>query len=255
MPNLHSYSMLAAVFFFSIVAVEPVAAQPSEDRPADEPEEALTADQVAAMLTEATGAPRDVDKLAFTFVVEAGGEQKVSRRHVWWPKKGRLKVTHGEKTVEFENLHQHDPSKLVRSPTEHAETWQAIAPEVKPAMAARAWSWFINDSYWLLAPAKVMDPGVNRALDDRGRLVLTFGDVGLTPGDTYRLTFDRERGVVTRWDFKLQSGREGAFRWTGYEQFGPLTLSTRRVSTGGPEGDGGKTEIRFENIQVKAGQK
>jgi hypothetical protein len=204
------------------------------------------ADELARAVTERTGNPEEVEKLAFTFVVEVNGESKVKRRHVWRPGEGALEVRRGDETFRFEKLDEHNPTKLARAPAEHADAWATIAPETEPERAAEAWGWFINDSYWLLAPAKLFDPGVNRDLDQQGRLVLTFGDVGLTPDDRYALTIDRERGVVTRWEYELQSGRSGNFQWKDYKAFGPLYLSTRRVS----EGEKSGTVIRFENIEV-----
>jgi hypothetical protein len=219
----------------------------SPDAGASETGETSSADALARRVVEATGDPTAVDKLAFTFVVEVDAEQKAKRRHVWKPKAGTLEVRSGETTVRLEELHEHDLSPIVDAPEKHAETWNDVAPEADPATAAKAWSWFINDSYWLLAPAKLMDPGVNRALDDQGRLVLTFGEVGLTPGDRYALTIDQENDRVTKWHYELESGREGTFRWTDYARFGPLELSTRRVSKGG----GPKTVIRFEKVDVR----
>ena len=149
--------------------------------------------------------------------------------------------------MRLRGLHEHALSEVADAPEKHADTWSEVAPEADPATAAQAWKWFINDSYWLLAPAKLMDPGVHRRLDDQGRLVLTFGEVGLTPGDRYTLSVDRDTGRVTKWQYRLQSGREGAFRWTDYRQFGPLELSTRRIST---EGDS-EVVIRFDDVDVR----
>lgn len=209
----------------------------------------VSADALAERVVEATGDPTAVDKLAFTFVVEVDEKQKAERRHVWRPNQGTLRVDNGETTVELQGLHDHALTEMADAPEKHAESWAEVAPESDPATAAKAWKWFINDSYWLLAPAKLMDPGVNRKLDEKGRLVLTFGEVGLTPGDRYALTVDRDEDRVTRWQYTLQSGREGTFRWTDYRQFGPLELSTRRISTGGDS----KIVIRLDNVDVSFG--
>lgn len=204
------------------------------------------ADELAKEVVAATGDPSALDELAFTFVVEKGGKELVRRRHIWRPQAGELTVKSGEQTIELTHLHDYDLSKLAGDPAANADAFKKIAPNASPAEAAKAWGWFINDSYWLLAPSKLMDPGVHRKLDDEGRLVLTFGEVGLTPGDRYALTIDRDTKRVTRWDFKLQSGREGHFAWTGYKKVGPLTLSTKRPA------DGGDVVIRFENLDAVA---
>ncbi len=202
------------------------------------------ADAIAQKVVSATGDPTKLDELAFSFVVEKGGKEVARRRHVWHPKAGKLTVTSGDQTITLTHLHDYDVSKLAGQPSAHAKAWKAIAPKATPEQAAKAWGWFINDSYWLLMPSKLMDAGVHRALDEQGRLVLTFGDVGLTPGDRYALTIDPDKARIARWDFKLQSGRQGHFKWLNYQKFGPLTLSTRRVS------DDGGFVIRFANVEA-----
>lgn len=114
--------------------------------------------------------------------------------------------------------------------------------ESTPRAGDEGWAAFVNDSYWLLAPCKVNDPGVSRQIVD-GDLQLTFADVGLTPGDRYLLEVD-DAGRVTGWSYTLESGREGAWTWTEHEARGPLELSMRRVSADG------KNVIRFEDVAV-----
>lgn len=117
-----------------------------------------------------------------------------------------------------------------------------------------AYARFINDSYWLLMPLKLLDKGVNhRRLEDTtigGRryetLALSFEKVGLTPGDQYWLYIDPKTKRVARWRFLLQSGNTGEYTWEEYERVGPVTLPrVRRLANG-------QVAIRFEN--VKAGE-
>lgn len=232
---------LSMVLVLTILAA-PAFAQDSGAFAQDAGEAKLGADALAKNVVEATGDPTELDKLAFTFVVEKGGEEVASRRHIWQPQAGKLEVKAGEQTINLANLHDHDLSKLADDPKANAETWKKVAPESSPEEAAKAWAWFVNDSYWLLVPSKLFDPGVNRKLDEQGRLVLTFGDVGLTPGDRYMMTVDRDDWRVERWDFVLESGRKGGFAWSDYQKVGPLTLSTKRVA------DDGNFVIRFENV-------
>ena len=52
---------------------------------------------------------------------------------------------------------------------------------------------FYNDSFWLLAPFKIMDKGVERQLveDEEGySLLLTYTSGGNTPGDSYLWMLD-----------------------------------------------------------------
>jgi hypothetical protein len=53
----------------------------------------------------------------------------------------------------------------------------------------KAWSFFCNDSWWLNAPVKAMDPGVEPSVvkldDGRKGLKLEYKSGGVTPGDSY----------------------------------------------------------------------
>lgn len=249
--NALEFSVLVVVALgTSVIGVQPAVGQSSREESksqGDDSDDELSADALARRLVEKAGDPYQCEKLAFSFVYEVAGEEKIRRRHVWWPKKGELEVTQGETTVRLRKLHDHELSEFADAPDEHADTWEDIAPESAPETAARAWKWFVNDSYWLLAPSKLFDPGVLRELDEEGRLALTFEDTGLSPSDRYTLTVDRERAVVTEWHYELGSGREGTASWEDYESFGPLHLSTRHVV----EGDQRRV-VRFEKIEVRA---
>lgn len=192
------------------------------------PEPAEWEPELARRVAEAAGDPYAEQYLAFTFVVISDGQEKVRRSHRWCPQAGRVQVRTDDTTTTVSAV---DGSALDAATGEQA--------------AAEAWGAFINDGYWLLAASKVLDPGVKRSTDGN-RLSLSFDGVGLTPGDRYTLTVQEQTGLVTRWDFVLESGREGHFSWEDYQQHGGLMLSTRRVS------DQGSFEIRFEGIQVGA---
>jgi len=74
---------------------------------------------------------------------------------------------------------------------------------------------FINDTYWLLMPLKMLDPGVHRSAegertDSCGHtwdvVKLSFDQgVGLTSGDQYWAWINRDTGIVDEWDMRLQS--------------------------------------------------
>lgn len=57
----------------------------------------------------------------------------------------------------------------------------------------RAYKLFCNDSFWLIAPYKVRDPGTKRSLvssDDGPALLVTYESGGVTPGDAYLWLLD-----------------------------------------------------------------
>ena len=193
-------------------------------------------DTVAAAVAQRCGNPYALQALDFTFIVERDGEEKVRRTHHWQPAAEALTVQTGGSTVAM--------TLIPQMPTTATDPqWASLAPGVAPEEALQAWSAFVNDSYWLLAPCKVMDNGVQRQLSDSHTLQLRFAGVGLTPGDQYTLRL--QNSEVVGWSFVLQSGREGDFVWSEHTDVGPLHLSLRRESR-----DGG-TVIRFADVSAE----
>ncbi|MEM9555393.1 MAG: hypothetical protein AAGC60_14145 [Acidobacteriota bacterium] len=112
----------------------------------------------------------------------------------------------------------------------------------------RAHGAWINDTYWLLMPAKLLDPGVHLVAEGReeidgksyDKVKLTFDQVGLTPGDTYWAWFDTETGLMHQWAYHLQSWeaeREPTrWLWLDWQPYGDVVLSSvRRMVDDGSE--------------------
>ena len=61
-------------------------------------------------------------------------------------------------------------------------------------MKQKAWSYWCNDSFWLVAPYKVFDPGTKRSLVDVEEgaygLMIDYVSGGVTPGDSYLWILD-----------------------------------------------------------------
>jgi phage baseplate assembly protein gpV len=68
----------------------------------------------------------------------------------------------------------------------------------------KAYSMFCNDSFWLTAPFKLTDPNTTRTVvtfpDGRKGLKVSYGNGGVTPGDSYVWFLD-EKGMPT--SFKM----------------------------------------------------
>ena len=107
---------------------------------------------------------------------------------------------------------------------------------------------FINDSYWLLAPFKIFDPGVS--LTDGGEdkgpkgepcdvIKLTFAGVGLTPKDVYWLYVDKKTHLVDEWKFVLngESKPPSAFAWSDWKKVGSIRAGVDAPGHGQGERD------------------
>ncbi|MBW3564768.1 MAG: hypothetical protein KY459_08585 [Acidobacteria bacterium] len=205
-------------------------------------ERSPAADAVAERVMNALGGEQawnDTRFLTFSFVV-ADGEQTLARRTHYWDKwEGRHRVEgstgEGVRYVVIQNLNEKRGRAFLDG--------RQLAGDELQTWIDRGYAQWINDTYWLLMPYKLRDPGVNLALDrtetmngrDYDVLALSFESVGLTPGDRYWVWVDRKTGMVDRWAFVLE-GQEPPPRpwsWVGWHRVGNIMLASDRIP---PEG-------------------
>lgn len=117
---------------------------------------------------------------------------------------------------------------------------EVTAPEELAELLQQGKSIWINDSYWVAMPYKLLDPGVTlkyageRNMED-GRLAdvldLTFAEVGDTPENRYEVFVARDTGLVEQWSFfSAATDAEPRFTlpWTAWQKFGDIMLATGR---------------------------
>ena len=117
---------------------------------------------------------------------------------------------------------------------------------------------FINDSYWLLFPFKLVwdresfnykVEDLPEALDKKlgiRKVTITYGDAGgYTPGDAYDFYIDREYRI-REWAWRKSNDSLARVRtkWASPENFNGLWLNTRH------EGIESELEIYFTGIKV-----
>jgi hypothetical protein len=171
-----------------------------------------TADDVARRTIDAQAgsAWEKARYFAFTFNVDREGKIAASFPQKWDRYTGDYHVTgkdqKGDAFVITMNVN-----------TMKGRAWkngvEATAAEL-PDMLLFGYRRYINDTFWLLMPLKMMDNGVHRTAagersDSCGRtwdlVKLSFDQgVGLTPGDVYWAWANRDTGIVEEWDMKLQ---------------------------------------------------
>lgn len=93
----------------------------------------------------------------------------------------------------------------------------------------KAWEYWCNDSFWLNAPAKCMDPGTSRSIvkteDGRDALLISYASGGVTPGDSY-LWFLDEEGKPTSYKMWVQIIPVGGLEFT-WEDWATLPTGAR----------------------------
>lgn len=207
-------------------------------------EEKAHGDVLARRMVESLGGATAFQQLryvGFAFVPKKGGKELSRREHAWDPWTGRARVRwqrEGKDISVWLSLGDKSGVAIVDGArvTDEAE---------KKKYLDDAYAAWVNDTYWLISPYKVFDPGVHRAVIGR-RLRTSFDDgVGLTPGDVYLYDFDDE-GKLAGWSWLLQSGRTGSFRFEGRKQLAGVTFFERKVSRNDD------FEIALEDIEASS---
>lgn len=180
--------------------------------------------QLATEIWKASGGENweKVREIQFTFAVEQEGKALFSAQHVW-------NVAAGMDEVKWQDKQGKD----------HQVTADLNVPP-SDEEGKTAYSRWVNDSYWLLAPLKLLDRGVQveaEGLKDRKgvaceTLRLKFDKVGLTPTDQYVLYVDPKTKLVVAWDYVPASGAGMQATWEKYETFGGLKLATEHNFNG-----------------------
>lgn len=129
----------------------------------------------------------------------------------------------------------------------------------------RGYKIWANDSYWLIMPFKLKDPGVHLSLKDTVTLMhegqnagkidtylleLKFDKVGVTPENKYIISVSGQSYMITAWSYfeKFSDEKpEISNPWLNYKRYGKILLSDDR----GPD-EGKISEIAVMD-QVPAG--
>ena len=171
--------------------------------------------------------------LAWSFRVSDRDTIRSTRRHVWDKLDGRHRVEGV--------LRDGTPYVIVHTEgdTLSGGAWlgtHALQGDSLHTMIQHAHALWTNDTYWMLMPYKLRDPGViltwEAEVQEGGRaydkLAMRFRNVGMTPGDRYWLYVDRANHRIEKWDYVLEGQTEGPKTWTweGWEAHEQLWFPT-----------------------------
>jgi hypothetical protein len=214
------------------------------------------ADQLARELVAALGGPSAWEKarqLRFDFVVESDGNRITDFHHLWDRYTGDYRLLGTDKSgapfAVYFNVNTRDGVAFVNG--------KPVEGEEKKKMLEMAYGRHINDSYWLLAPWKVLDPGVHRDYDGEKTgpdgalcdvLRLSFDNVGLTPKDLYWMFITRDGRHMVQWQYVLGGAQDAPVTalWKDWKTIGGIALSLEKSMQRG----GKSVRILFENVAV-----
>lgn len=177
---------------------------------------------------------------SFSFNVERDGKIAVSFPQQW------DRVT-GDYRVSGKDREGHDFDIRMNLNTRKGTASLDGKPVADPAdLLKRGYGRFINDTWWLLMPLKLLDPGTKLESagvrqDECGLshdvVKLTFEQgIGLTPGDQYWVWINRDSGLVDRWEMLLQNSKDErptVVFLREYGRYANLILSTLKEEDNG----------------------
>lgn len=170
-----------------------------------------------------------------------------SRTHTWDKLNNKVRIDYvKENTIILLNMNDQS-GKVLKKGKEVSD-----AAELKMYLEEGRKAW-INDSYWLVMPWKLMDPGVTLKYkgvkntetgDPADVLEMTFDKVGVTPENKYLVFIDQKTHFISQWShFQKAADEKPRFTmpWKDYKPFGKIMLS-------GSRGDRSLTDIAVFDI-------
>lgn len=194
---------------------------------------------------------KEADELALKMVTAMNKEAFDTSEIIEWSFRGK----HYYKWKKQEGLVEvsWDENRVTLNLKDHSKSEGASAELIQDAL-----DYFNNDSFWLVAPYKVFDDGVERSIVDyegSEALLITYTSGGSTPGDSY-LWFLDENGLPTSykmWVSIIPIGGVSA-TWSDWEEAdsGMKLPTSHKLSLLGMELDMGDVKAYNPNADALA---
>lgn len=200
------------VVFFSIIFY-------SVNQPLPDGQSGDEADELAHMMLDAINKD-GYDSLGFiswTF-------EKAGHHFVWNKKENQVNVRWDDYEVDF------SPETLQGIASKNGTS---IGGKELDEVIQKAWAYFANDSFWLIAPFKLFDPGTIRKIvetEEGQALLITYQSGGVTPGDSYLWLLDKELKPKS-WKLWTQIIPIGGveFSWESWENHSGVWFATKHA--------------------------
>jgi len=174
----------------------------------------------------------------FDFKVKAGGKLVEDNAHLWDRKDGRYHFEHatqdGKRQVILFRIADYERNKQGQAYLDGKK----LEGDAARKAVDDAYGSYINDSWWLCMPWKWFATGVSlkylgpqkHAGETADVVELTFGHVGLTPGDMYHAFVSQKSHLMDYWEYTLQSKEKGAWDWQ-YGDYKGVKLASNHASS------------------------
>jgi len=225
-----------ALVLLSIIAllygVSQAGAPPSQDP------KAVEVDQAMMQAMGGQEAWNSVHFVRFDFKFTSEGKVVRDNAHLWDRKDGRYRLERmpkdGKREIVLFDIGGYERNKQGSAYVDGKK----LEGDAAKKSLEEAYASYINDTWWLAMPWKWTQPGVNLkylAAQPCGKgtcdvVELTFGHVGLTPGDMYHAFVSQKSHLMSHWEYVLQDGRKGSWDWQYVTSEG-INLASNHLSS------------------------
>lgn len=210
---------------------------------------------IADKVAKAMGGSETWDKAAFikfTFVMLQGELRLAERTHYWDKASGRSRM-------EGPSKDKKNVIAIVDHATKSGQAaidGQLLLDDDAKKFIELAYSNLVYDSYWAFMQFRLKEPGVRLRYEGEikagpvtyDKILVTFDDSGLTPGDRYWLYINRDTSKVERWSYVLRgqgsSASPTAWQWVDWTEAKGLSYAMRKTQADG------EIDIVIENVAI-----